>query len=182
MQVRLNNYALSFNTEIIIFIHNYLFSGDLDVLVRKTHLLIENENNNRAERLMNIVARFTAGKRLNLIQRGSYQRRVYLSGLRHNKNANWHYSPYKKFTGTSPGKYLKNFMEQQSAHERFRKKSSCRKRLFATVNPKKKIKTQSEKNTDYGVLADQPEDPVAMGQEVEEVIERLQVFIDLNPL
>ncbi|KAJ8909749.1 hypothetical protein NQ315_014018 [Exocentrus adspersus] len=56
-------------------IYNHL-KGALDLLARKAHLLIENENNNRAERLMNIVARFNMGKRLNLIQRGSYERRV----------------------------------------------------------------------------------------------------------
>ncbi|KAJ8909723.1 hypothetical protein NQ315_016769 [Exocentrus adspersus] len=35
-------------------------NSDLDLLVRKAHLLIQNENNNRSERLMNIVARFNA--------------------------------------------------------------------------------------------------------------------------
>jgi hypothetical protein len=68
------------------------------LLIRKAHLLIENKNNNQAERLMNIVSRFTMGKRLNLIQRGSYERRVCLSGLRYNKSLKWHVSPWKNFT------------------------------------------------------------------------------------
>lgn len=49
--------------------------GTVDVLTRKTRLLIENENN-AMERLMNIIARFSMGKRLNFIQRNSYNTRV----------------------------------------------------------------------------------------------------------
>lgn len=50
--------------------------GTVDLLTRKTHLLIENENNNAVERLMNIIARFSMGKRLNFIRRNSYNTRV----------------------------------------------------------------------------------------------------------
>lgn len=127
---------------------------------------------------MNIVAKFTGGKRLNLIQRGSYERRVYLSGLRHNKKFNWHYSPYKQVVGRSPGKYFKNFMKQKTESE----SSKSRKRLFTENNdkPTKKVKTQaSERNIDYGPQAEQPDDEVTES-DIEEVIQRLQVPIDLG--
>jgi hypothetical protein len=77
------------------------------LLLRKAHLLIEYENNNnRAEQLTNIVTRFNMGKRLNLIQRGSYERKVHLSALRYTKSFKWHLSPWKKSAGRSPGKYF----------------------------------------------------------------------------
>ncbi|KAJ8911760.1 hypothetical protein NQ315_008812, partial [Exocentrus adspersus] len=150
---------------------------DLDLLVRKAHLLIENENNNRSERLMNIVARFNAGKRLNLIQRGSYQRRVHLSGLRHNKQLSWHYSPFKHLTGSSPGTYFKAYMNEAINMKR----KLTRKRLFSDnedETPRKKIKNTPEKkshNTDYGPKAEEPEDELMLKNEVEEVMNRLTV-------
>jgi hypothetical protein len=114
----------------------------LNVLVRKAHLLITNENNNAAERLMNIVSRFTMGKRLNLIQRGSYARRVYLAGLRFNKAFKWHRSPWKKYTGSSPGDHFSSYMEQQNSNKIARSK----KHLFQ----EEESKTQGTKTKKIG--------------------------------
>lgn len=62
--------------------HHHIYAA-LNMLLAKAHLLIDNETNNRAELFMNILARFNMGKRLNLIQRDSFQLRSYLSGLRY---------------------------------------------------------------------------------------------------
>ncbi|KAF2898662.1 hypothetical protein ILUMI_07511, partial [Ignelater luminosus] len=46
-----------------------LIQGALSLVIRKANCLVDNETNNRAELFMSILARFTMGKRLNLIQR-----------------------------------------------------------------------------------------------------------------
>ncbi|KAK5644983.1 hypothetical protein RI129_006283 [Pyrocoelia pectoralis] len=121
------------------FIYSHL-SGALELLIRKAHLLIKNENNNRAERLMNVVSRFNMGKRLNLIQRNSYETRVYLAGLR--------------ITGTNPGTYMTTFMNKTDA-----KTHSSRKRLFSDsiLSKAKKPKPSTTKNRDYGANVEEPE-------------------------
>jgi len=126
---------------------------------------------------MNIVARFNAGKRLNLIQRGSYQRRVHLSGLRHNKKFVWHSSPYKNIVGCSPGKYFKDFMNKKMEEDKLRGK----KRLFQKENdtPRKKFKHEP-KNIDYGPNVEEPEDEEMLSKEIDEVLKRLQVFLLKN--
>ncbi|KAB0803297.1 hypothetical protein PPYR_00267 [Photinus pyralis] len=78
-------------------IYNHI-KGSVNLLAKKAHLLIANENNNAAERLMNIVARFNMGKRLNLIQRNSYGTRVYLAVLRYNSGHNWSISAWKTYS------------------------------------------------------------------------------------
>ncbi|KAB0790406.1 hypothetical protein PPYR_15226, partial [Photinus pyralis] len=62
-----------------------LVQGALNMVIRKAHSLIDNETNNRAELFMNIVSRFTMGKRLNLTQRSSYNIRADLSSMRYNE-------------------------------------------------------------------------------------------------
>lgn len=151
-------------------------------MIRKAHLLIENENNNRAERLMNIVARFNMGKRLNLVQRGSYERRVHISGLRHNHKFEWHYSPWKRVTGQSPGKYFKQFITNNTQKD---EKAKARKRLlFDKETSSQKLpklqrsnnKPCKDKYIDYGPNATQPdEDDVVIEQEVERIVKNLQV-------
>ncbi|KAK4885719.1 hypothetical protein RN001_001990 [Aquatica leii] len=55
------------------------------LVVRKAHKLTKNVTTNHAERYMSLVAKFTGGKRTNLVQRGSYQRRCYGAGLSREK-------------------------------------------------------------------------------------------------
>ncbi|KAK5648403.1 hypothetical protein RI129_003295 [Pyrocoelia pectoralis] len=47
----------------------------VSLVVRKADSLIDNETNNRAELFMSVLTRFNAGKRLNLIQKNSFQTR-----------------------------------------------------------------------------------------------------------
>lgn len=53
-------------------LHHHIY-GAMNQLLTKAHLLIDKETNNRAELFMSILARFNMGKRLNLIQRDSFQ-------------------------------------------------------------------------------------------------------------
>lgn len=71
---------------------NFFFYFRGPELVKRAHLLIQNYNNNRCEQLTNVEARVSMGKRLNLVQRGSYERRVNCCGLRYNKSFKWHLS------------------------------------------------------------------------------------------
>lgn len=61
---------------------------------------------------MNIVSKFNMKKRLNLIQRGSYERKVHLAGLRYNYSFKWQSSAWKKTTEKSTGKYFEQFINK----------------------------------------------------------------------
>uniref|UniRef100_A0A1Y1LEE7 Uncharacterized protein n=1 Tax=Photinus pyralis TaxID=7054 RepID=A0A1Y1LEE7_PHOPY len=130
---------------------------------------------------MNIISRFTAGKRLNLVQRGSYERRVHLAGLRHNKSFAWHYSPYKRYLETSPGAHFKMFVETHVQQQQKKEDRLARKRQAEHQNrpsepaPKKRRKQTHDENYDYGPNAEEPEDEEVMEKNVEEVISSLQV-------
>ncbi|CAG9857125.1 unnamed protein product [Phyllotreta striolata] len=144
---------------------------------KKMKLLLKRAKTSIYEHAKKEEPRFNQGKRLNLIQRGSYQRRVQLSGLRYNGKTEWHTSPYKHATGNSPGQYFKMFLNRQVNSAK--KKKTCRKRLFDeksnnATKTTKKIKIMSN-NTDYGPKADQFEDPSMIQQEVEEIIQGLHV-------
>lgn len=77
------------------------------------HLLADKETNNRAELFMSLLARFNMGKRLNLIQRDSFQLRSNLTGLKYNEGHMWHTNPWKKLFEVSPGRNLKKWMNSQ---------------------------------------------------------------------
>jgi hypothetical protein len=91
------------------------------------------------------------GKRLNLIQRGSYERRVFLSGLRYNKSLKWHSSPWKDFTKHSPGQHFKTFISKPPTKT---KKASTRRKLFTSTE----IKNTKKHNKDYVKEAEIDED------------------------
>lgn len=125
---------------------------------------------------MNIIARFNMGKRLNLVQRGSYERRAYASGLRYNKRFIWHSSPWKKVTGGSPGTNFKKFMNVSMNKEL---QSKARKRLNleepSVARPKKRMQPAS-KNVHYGPAAQQPvEEDEVIVDECQRVLDSLQV-------
>lgn len=153
----------------------FVFIGALNLLLRKAQLLIENETNNASERLMNLVARFNMGKRLNLIQRGSYERRVYMSGLRYNKSFQWHSSPWKKSTGKSPGKHFKKFIDKHTS----KKETPCRRKLLSEYPDNHKKNTVSKvKNMDYGINAQEPEEQCETDfimTEAQVIVQQLQV-------
>ncbi|KAF2882521.1 hypothetical protein ILUMI_23657 [Ignelater luminosus] len=129
------------------------------------------------------TTRFNTGKRLNIVQRGSYERRVHISGLRHNHKFQWHYSPWKKVTGQSPGKYFKKFMTSSTQKD---EKAKARIRLLfdkETPPPKKpKLKRTNnepckEKYIDYGPDATEPdEDDVVIQQEVDRIVKNPQTI------
>ncbi|KAK4876938.1 hypothetical protein RN001_009444 [Aquatica leii] len=103
-----------------------LVQGALSLVIRKADSLIDNETNNRAELFMSVLARFN-GKRLNLIQKYSFQTRSYLS----------------------PGNIFKRFMVSQTKYKR-------KLNLNSTVMKKSKKTTSTitnARNIDYGPLA-----------------------------
>lgn len=79
---------------------------------------------------MNIVCRFNAGKRMNLIQRGSFQTRANLSSLRYNKGASWHYSPWEEIMQSSPGQHFKTLLEKQKRQKR-RERTQVQRELIS---------------------------------------------------
>lgn len=128
---------------------------------------------------MQIVARFNSGKRLNLIQRGSFQRRATLSGLRYNQGAAWQRTPWKTLFEESPGKHFQRYMDKQmNSGER----KKVNRRLFpeeATLR-KKRGDYESMANIEYGPNAEEAElEPVEMKAECERLLQKLQVSIPL---
>lgn len=155
--------------------HHHIY-GALAQVLTKADLLIDNETNNRAELYMSLLARFNMGKRLNLIQRDSFQTRAFLSGLKYNEGHLWHYQSWKQFFAKSPGKSLKQYMKQQD--ERLRKR-----KLYNKPKVAKKLKfndneDENNKDLDYGVnIAEVIVNEENIDQEVEKLIERLKVSI-----
>jgi hypothetical protein len=47
-------------------------------------MMFDNETNNRAELFMSLVAKYNAGKRLNLTMKGSFQSRCSLAAMQYN--------------------------------------------------------------------------------------------------
>ncbi|KAF2890961.1 hypothetical protein ILUMI_15212 [Ignelater luminosus] len=92
-------------------------TGALDRLVAKGHQLIDNETNNRAELYMSILCKFNAGKRLNLTQRGSFETRANISGLRYNNGIGWQSDTWKQITSTSPGEHFKKYVTKEDIVE-----------------------------------------------------------------
>ncbi|KAF2902711.1 hypothetical protein ILUMI_03490 [Ignelater luminosus] len=125
---------------------------------------------------MSLLACFNMGKRLNLIQRDSFQTRSVLSGLKYNEGHLWHYKPWKAFFNRSPGKNSKLYMKQQD--EKLRKR-----KLYHKPKAAKKLKFNDSKNgkenkkdLDYGVdIAEVVVNKENIEQEVDKLIERLKV-------
>lgn len=117
-------------------------------IVVKADRLSSEETSNRAELLyMSLVAKYTSGKRLNLIQRDSFQRRCTVAGLQYQKGHMWPISPYKKFAGSSPGKYFKKTIAQKIQHKLNKAPKAKRKLNFGK-------KGKSLTDTGYGENAE----------------------------
>ncbi|KAI4465284.1 hypothetical protein MML48_3g00003487 [Holotrichia oblita] len=154
--------------------HHHIYAA-LNLLLAKSHSLIDNETNNGAELYMNILARFNMGKRLNLIQRDGFQMRSYMTGLRYNEGQIWHSKPWKKCIGASPGKIFKKYMSTQ--HQKALKRKLTNRKKPTIV---KRLKfSSSEKSSDYGpdiaaiVIGEEQ-----LEQEVKKFMERLQTSVD----
>ncbi|KAJ8914142.1 hypothetical protein NQ315_016220 [Exocentrus adspersus] len=91
----------------------YHIRSALDRVIRYGDNLIDNETNNRAELFMSILCKYNAGKRLNLIQRGSFQTRAHLAGLQYNEGVRWHENAWMKLMDTNPGTNFKNWIDKK---------------------------------------------------------------------
>jgi len=140
----------------------------LDNLVKKAPRLVENENNNRAELFMSILAKLNAGKRLNLTQRGSFEMRCVLSGLQYNGGPMWQSDIWEKFMGNPPGEHF----VKQLWNTCIKRSSSARK------GAKYKQRRSTLPNVDYGPMAADVElSPDDVTKECERIISRLQVSV-----
>lgn len=139
--------------------------------MQKSGQLVKKVNNNEAELYMSILSRFTSGKRMNLVSRGSFQNRCILSGLRYNKSFLWHRNPWKIITKKSPGTHFKNFMAKRMAEKRRKSdKPTARRKLFKIVEKKP--------NLEYGPNAEQPEkSDEDVAKEINELIQDLKVRV-----
>lgn len=126
---------------------------------------------------MNIIARFTTGKRLNLIQRFGYEMRVNVAGLRHNQSLYWHSSPWKHPTNRSPRQYFKKYINNTAFKTSHQTKGtkSCKKRLFDQCCENESANRKKADNTDYGQNCEEPEDPEILKFECLQTIKKLQV-------
>lgn len=102
-------------------------------IIQKADRLSAEETSNRAELYMSLVAKYSAGKRLNLVARDNFNRRCTVAALQYQKGHIWHRSPYKKCFDASPGRYFKKHMEDQL---RRHPKSKVRRRLHFGANKK----------------------------------------------
>lgn len=104
------------------------------------------------------------GKRLNLIQRNSFQTRAYLTGLRYNQGIKWHEQSWRKIFHRNPGKQLQKIIERKPSKSPSRVKKQNREQPVPTDN------------LDYGKHAEMPE---LTNEEVEEAgtrfLEQLEV-------
>jgi hypothetical protein len=82
--------------------------------VKKADMMFDNETNNRAELFMSLVAKYNAGKRLNLTMKGSFQSRCSLAAMQYNQDPNWHLNSWRKIVKRSPSKRLKKFVGKKT--------------------------------------------------------------------
>lgn len=78
------------------------------------------------------------GKRLNLMSRGSYQRRVWITALQHNEGYSWHSKYMPRFAGCGPGASLEKFVADREQLRLAQEKTKlrpgyCRKASKSTV-------------------------------------------------
>lgn len=156
-------------------LHHHLYAA-VNLVISKAALLIEYETNNKAELFMSLLARFNMGKRLNLIQRDSFQTRSYITGLRYNKGSTWHASPWKTRFCTSPGKHLKRYMSINTIVASKRKNSAkppeSRKRLKFSEQ-----KAQTCQQIDYGPnMAEIEMSETDLALHVDNLVQMLQVL------
>ncbi|KAK4882549.1 hypothetical protein RN001_005868 [Aquatica leii] len=59
-------------------------------LLQTTNRITRNVTTNYAERYMSLVSKFSGGKRVNYVLRGSYQRQCYGAALCFNSGSSWH--------------------------------------------------------------------------------------------
>lgn len=158
-------YVFFFNLIIIIL-------GAVEHLVRKADMMFDNETNNRAELFMSLVAKYNAGKRLNLTMKGSFQTRCSLASMQYNQGPDWILNSWRKTVQGTPCKNLKTFVAKKRRITNYvRSQPSCKRRLW------KKSRTNN-KNNDYGVHALEPElDEDEFEKEKKRILTSMQVNV-----
>lgn len=101
----------------------------------------------RAENVFSRLCKFNAGKRLNIMSRGSYQRRLWITVLQHNEGYEWHYEGLQKFAACTPCSFLQKMVEQKEKLKQATIKSKSRPEYS------RKPAKQSEIDRDYGPQA-----------------------------
>lgn len=102
---------------------------------------------------MGLVAKMSGGKRVNFTSGGSFTRRCFGAAISHRKGPGWQESPWRKFTGRSPGMAYKRVMER-------RKNKAVKRRLQLEENPHPKRRRSNNNpggDMEYGPNAAQPE-------------------------
>lgn len=152
--------------------------GLVERLVAKAARLKENKTSNAAEYYMSLVAKFNGGKRINFIQRGSFQRRCHMAALRFQKGLAWEHSPFKKVAGKSPG----------STHKKIIKKKTNRqcqtRRKLVYLEEGQKIRKRhricsAKPDADYGPSAETVIDTLELDISAEELLKKCEEYIDL---
>ncbi|CAH1114767.1 unnamed protein product [Psylliodes chrysocephalus] len=127
----------------------YHIKAALDRVVMLAENLIGNETSNKAEMFMSLLAKYNAGKRLNLITRGSFETQANIAVLRYNKGINWHADSWRNITDTEEGENLKIFLKRMVAKEQSRKQL-VNKNISKTESSTGSKQTKKSHNTDYG--------------------------------
>ncbi|XP_022913996.2 uncharacterized protein [Onthophagus taurus] len=117
----------------------YHIRGAMENLLKKCHKLVNNETNNKAELYMSLLAKLNCGKRLNLIQRGSFQSRAHIAAVGYNTGYRWQTHCLQKAGG---GKVGYRFLQYIDKYEKIR----CRKPSMKRMPPV----SSKCKNKDYG--------------------------------
>lgn len=155
--------------------HHHIYSA-LTPLLTKASILIDRETNNRAELFMSILARFNMGKRLNLIQRDSFQMRSVLTGLKYNEGYQWHEKPWRVVFQQSPPQTLKKYVVSQA--NRLASSKKYREQVVRKLNyrKKKRIPLNPKTDTDYGPnISEIQVSETEIGNEIENLCQRLKV-------
>lgn len=153
----------------------WIVLGICENLVKKANALYNDDTNNRAELFMSLLAKYNAGKRLNLIMRGSFQTRCHLASLQYNKGPDWQGSVWKHIVKKSPGRTFTKMLRRKKYIRQYKsryEKLKCRKSLFST-----QCILRKGQNHDYGKNAEDAEwSEDDMRKECDRVIEKMQVY------
>lgn len=93
----------------------------LDRVIQLCPRLIDDLTNNHAEMFMSLLCKYQSGKRLNLIQRGSFETRCYMAALQYNLGISWSTAPWENILDFNPGENLKKYLRQRDRQNISRK-------------------------------------------------------------
>ncbi|CAN8019815.1 unnamed protein product [Ixodes persulcatus] len=120
--------------------------------------LIHDVDNNVAEHVNSVVAKFVGGKRVDYSKKRSYTGRCFGAALAFNSPGRFHYKLHKAFCQKSPGKYTKTHVKLHEARlsatrkQRLSKQPRCKRALQKAVPS-----SRPGPDADYGPAAQQPD-------------------------